>query len=1008
MQLDVKVLGEPDVRFGGLPLRLPSGKRPFAKTMALLYYLAIEQRPVPRQELRERLWPGQNDANLRMALGQLRNCPGAAAWFDDGVSPSIQASTDLEAFERCMATGDYAQALALWKGSPDPQKHLLAGIENQKLPDDFLDLWLTPKRQDACSRYLEALYHRAQELELQGRAEDALNLAYTLVQHDPLHESGQLLVMRLEHQRGQHEAALTQYEKLRQALAKELEGRAAQPLPEIEALAKQIRRALEETQRARAANLKTLHDKLSSQATSFIGREQELEQALGLLSASDGRLLTLYGPGGVGKSRLALELAKRATPDFPDGVVLLELDGLEDPTLLPSSLAQALKIELRGQRDPKALVLEHVAERRLLLLLDNFEQLLEGADFIEALAAASPGSRLLVTSRVRLNLHRENLFEVTGLAYPSDPEAEDFLNYDAVRLFLQTARRAQPSFQLTDEDLAPLMRLCEFVGGMPLYLEHLAAWTRLMSLPAIAEELGKNLELFSSAHRDLPERHRKLEVVLESSWQLLSEDEKKILASLSVFRGGFTREAAKEVAGAGLASLRALVDKSFLYLRGLDRYSIHPPTRAFVERKLSANFAKKVLQSRAEYFLAFVRKAREGFSTSEQVAWLARLDQEIDNLRALLEWASQENEIELGLELTAKLTPFWEVRGLWREGLDYAEPFLARAKKQDAQYAAALQNAAILCRQAGTLDRAEALLQRARDVYSMLNDVNGMAATLTSLAIIAAQRGQLNQTIKYFQQCLAIEGRGDYQTSITLLNLGVAHSDIQDYPAARHYLAEALPLKRKVGDKLGLAIASSALGNIEMYEERYDEAEPLLEEALTIFREIGSKIDMAYVLISLGWLARERRNFKKARHQFKESLQLAKDGHDTRGESHALAHFGFLAYLEEDYEGALRYYRQALPLQLEIEEMSSVLETFAALAFIAGKQRDWARVMSLCGIISRLEAQSDSRLRARDQSQLKAWQDQARRELKDKAASRFSQRGKDMTIEQAVEYAFEG
>lgn len=967
--VELQLLGSPVASYAGAPLRNGDGKPLSSKVVALLCYLAVEGRPVPRREAAALLWPGLNNANLRVALSQLRSCAGAHLWLQGGESLGLAATTDLARFEGAVDDGMFEQALAIWGETTDPQRHLLAGAERQ-LPEEFLDLWLAPRREDAYRRYLRALYQGALEAELLGEHQRALEWGRRLTSSDPLHESGHQLVMRLLHRLGEHQAALGQYEELRHTLR--TEGLPA-PLPETALLARQAQGAQEAQQREQAKTSESLHARLASLPTPFVGREREVKEVTALLTGASGRLLTLQGAGGAGKSRLALEVARRAASRFPDGVVFVPLEAIDDPALLEGAVAAALGLNPSAGEGGRERLLSQARGRRLLIL-DNFEQLLEGAELVDELAAHTAGA-VLVTSRASLELRREQLYEVAGLEAPQDPTSPAFEENAAVRLFVQSARRADPDYRLDGADAEAFVQLSRFVAGMPLFLEHLATWTRLMPVRAMLAELESSLELFATPHVDLPERHRRLDLVLERSWELLPARSKKTLAELAVFRGGFTREAAREVAGADLPTLKGLLTHAFIRPAQGGRFGLFESHRQFALGKLlTGPGAAGAFARRAKYYAAFAAEASAGMRTGEQALWLQRLDAELDNVRALLAWAEAEGAAAVGLQVSTKLSAYWEQRGLWREGLAYLTTFLARAGEEQPNYPDALRSASHLHQLTGNMGEAGALLDRAIEAYRKQGDQAGLASGLIRAGVFHAQRGELRRTVDFFEQSLAIheELGDDYATSITLLNLGVAYSDLYDYPASRAYLERALVMKRRVEDTYGLVLATSSLAFLAVYEGRLEDADPLIEEALAGCAELGLLAERSYVLITAGWLARERGAFAAARTTFEEALSIAREIDDRVGESHALAHLGFLSHLQGDRGAALERYARALPIQYELESAVTVLGSLFALALVAEGANDPARAARLYGAVAALEARSDARLTARDREALEA------------------------------------
>ena len=566
------------------------------KVRALLAYLAVEAgQPHRREKLASLLWPDHHEklarTNLRSTLARLRTSirdrePAPPLLHithqalqlnpEAGIRVDVAAFTQLvEASLRPAWDSENApisqleQAVALYRGP---------FLEGFSLPDSPLfEEWALFQRERLHRLVMQALNHLVEAYEARNELERALEHAWRQLALDPAWESAHRQAMRLLARSGRRDAALAQFETCRERLAGDLD---VEPSPETLALVRQIR---DDTVAPRAPPIsaapRTPHN-LPAPLTPFVGREAELADLRQRLDDPDCRLLTLVGPGGIGKTRLALEAARAHLADFPDGVFQVRLVGLASPQSIVPTVAAALGLRFGGRREPKRQLTDYLRGRTVLLLLDNYEHLLEGAGLVVDILRAAPKLKVLVTSRERLNVKGEHLLSVDGMAYPgadaSDgptdgsgvpPAAQDLLAYDAVRLFVSGARRACPGFDPADHAL-DVARICNALEGLPLALLLASAWVGELSPSQIAGELsdgaGHGLDLLETGWRDVPSRHRSLRAAFDHSWRLLSGQEQEIFAALSVFRGGFDGAAAEAVAGAWPADLRRLVDRSFV------------------------------------------------------------------------------------------------------------------------------------------------------------------------------------------------------------------------------------------------------------------------------------------------------------------------------------------------------------------------------------------------------------------------------------------------------------
>ena len=632
------------------------------KVRGLLAYLAVEgQRLHRRDHLAGLLWPDRPQRaarnNLRQALSSLRRTLGdrtreppllLASRRELGLNPQAAIWVDVAAFQALVdRAGPGAaplddqdvyrlqQAVELYQGDFLAEFHL---------PDSPpFEEWATVLRERLRIQVLDALQALTDHLTERQEYEQARLYALQQVALEPWREEAHRQLMRLYAAIGQPEAAVAQFERCRRILAQELK---LEPMPETRRLYEQIRGEAGQlpdasppgppgpgTPPPRLVHAPQIRN-APSHVTPCIGRERERAQIAHLLRETEARLVTLTGPGGVGKSRLALQAATDLLDSFPQGVYFIPLLPVEKAELIPAQMANVLGLRPAQGDDPEQALLHALQDRRTLLVLDNFEHLISGAGFLARFLDQCRGPKLLVTSQVRLNLAQEHLLALSGLETPAQGTTQALLEYDAVTLFVQHARRVRPDFRLTEEEAGAVAAICRLVDGLPLAIRLAGALTRHLSCPEILRELERSLDLLASPLQDTPERHRSLRAVFEYSWALLCRDEQESLSRLAVFQGGFTRQAALEVAGCPLPRLLALADKSFLRSHRLGRFEMHETLRQFAREKLREQGDEaRILARHGDYFADFLEERRAALAERDPEAVRAVV-QELGNLRA--------------------------------------------------------------------------------------------------------------------------------------------------------------------------------------------------------------------------------------------------------------------------------------------------------------------------------------------------------------------------------------
>jgi len=996
-RLTMRLLGPPQALVDGqVVLGLQT-----VKLLALLAYLAAENRQAhTRGALAALFWPEQPEAkahqNLRQALSRLRQAIGddraepphllvdpqsiqfncqSRFWLDVLTFKGLVDGTQRHPHRRLAACptclSRLAEAIDLYRGEFLADLRLDAG--------EALDEWLLMQREELQQRAARALEALAAAHLARGESEVACRYARHLLHLDPWNEAAERVLLRgLLSSQGRN-AALRQYQAFRRRLSGEL---GVEPEDETQALVAKIRAEAGAELRPQAPA-----GPLPAPVTPFLGREHEAAQINDRLGGCESRLLTVCGPGGSGKTRLALEIARKQAGLWHDGVWFFPLAELSTQRDLVEALASALTTRSGGPSKPldaRALV-DRLRTREILLILDGYERLAGEPGLLLDILRGSPEARLLVTSRVRLRVRHEWVLPLGGLDLPVKGMASvsEAGRHSAVQLFVASARRVVPDFRLTAEHLPAINHICHLVGGLPLGIELAAAWVRIVPPGQIAAEIGHSPELIRAPGLESPQRHYSLRGTFEYSYNLLTEAEQALFRGLSVFRGGFTVRAAGQVAGATLPSLASLHDASLLQALPSGRLDLHLSLREYAAGKLAARpeEEQEIRERHSRFYLAFLRQREETLRGDVAREPVEQIDVELDNVRAAWQWAVAEARLDALDASLESLSLVFSSRGLFQQALDAFAAAAARVSAlADLDAAARRLAGRLLAEQASFLRYLASYpeaIQAAQAALGLAQASQGRRSEARALFVwgeVAWRQGEHEPARRHLERALALaravpDGqldmdclnslagvcwrKGDYagarahledslhlalragdkrQQGIILGNLGVVAVEQADFPAAAGYYERALEKDQETGDRDAEGVALANLGNLRLYLGAYSKAESYYHEALEIHRETGARDSEAWTLGNLGLLVHYQGHDDKALAYGREALRMAQQIGDQSMQAAVWMNLGHALLGCGQLEEATTAYGEAVALRRALSQPNLLTEPLAGLA----------------------------------------------------------------------------
>jgi predicted ATPase len=742
-----------------------------------------------------------------------------------------------------------------------------------------------------------------------------------------------------------------------------------------------------------------LPNNLSAATSTFVGRQRELAELQQRLHDPAVRLITLVAPGGMGKTRLALELGHRmlagalvasAEARAVHGIFLVQLVALASSDLIVSAIAEAVGFQFYPGGDLKGQFLSHVRDKKMLLLLDNFEHLLDGAAFVSELLQAAKDVTVLATSRERLGLSAETVFPLSGMEIPEAAASDCASEFSAVRLFMQGARQQRPGFELGTESAAAAVRICRLVQGMPLGILLSAAWAGTLSLQEIAEEIAKGLDFLASEMRDLPERQRSMRAVFDHSWNLLNERERDALSGLSVFRGGFTREAAQAVATTSIRVLAALLDKSLLRRNASSgRFEAHDLLRQYAEEKLleSPRRHEAVLDRHACYFASYLHAREACLQGPNPGGALADIEIEIENVRVAWAHMLAHQQLDSIERVMAPLYLFHTRRASFGEAkasfgtlveslrapssggatariLGHALSLQAMSLRQQGRYAHARELldealtildeqqhprerafALVACGstkvKAGSLDEGTALAESGIRLYRSTDDAWGLASSLETLGRLYATGGELAKAEDAYRESTTIQ-RASGMLPSGLMGLGIAMAQQGNYAQGCRLMLEALDTFEKAGDRWNQMRCRMNLANAQRNLGNYTEAEALAQSCLAFSREVGNWDHEAWSHFQLGNILKEQQRYDEAAEHYVAAHQRSVEAGDAGKIALAKLEFGDLAMIRGDYGKSKQYLNESLSGFESSGQTWGTALALDLLGYVACHERDWS------------------------------------------------------------------
>lgn len=931
------------------------------KARALLIYLAVEaDHLLKRSHLAGLFWPDETEAralhNLRQTLVYLRNavekrtsgCQLIVADRENiGLNPEADLWVDVRAFEALFSKGlsHYQNQIGrglyhvryLKRAAELYQGEFLRGVSVQN--SILFDEWLILHRESLNLKAVRILSTLSKYHEERSEISAAIETSIRIVSVCPWDEVARARVMRLLAMDGQWSAAKAEYQSLKRYFADQL---VLEPGQKTEQLYQSICCA-EEGQQTISAERHAVYC-LPERQSVFIGRDAELDDLMEMLISGDIRLITLWGIGGVGKTMLALEVARQCVGVFPDGVFFVSMVSANTADQMVNLILESFNWPV-FQKNNLGQLIDLLRNRHCLLVLDNFDHLVKNDESLRLISSLIEGTQfltVLVTSREVLHLSREHIFGVTGLDYPGAESRtlERAQQLDSIRLFMQRVNQKIPKFSMTNENLPVIVRMCNQLEGLPLGLELAAAATSEQGFDFVMENFEHNLSLLKTRMSDYDERHRSLDAAFETSWAMLSPEYQGILYRLSFFMDGFNRDAAESVAAASVQILSDLRSKSLIRFNRTGRYDIHEAIRQYVNRKeVDDQIAEQVRDGHAAYFCNFLFQLNAALLNENQTKALAEIQQELGNISTCWQWIVTRGQVERIVQCVDSLFHYFNIRSFFLDGISW----FARAVDRLQEMPGTELARGMLLWRLGTL----AYYQR--DNARMIDSLSRSEALLLSagnereLAQARLHRGwvfhrdkDFGKAHEYAQQAFASFEDAHDLLGLTqsLLLLGSIENRQGNFTQSEGFFTQALEFCRQTKNPRNLVTILNRLGDVVSYRGEYALATQLFQESLTISKELNDRFNQAVLLNNLGTIAHIQQDYQLAETYYQQSLAIARDINDLDGIALALSNLGELATWQENYDEAILYAQEALKIAQDLNEAWTIIVCLNSLGEI--------------------------------------------------------------------------